>query len=38
MIDEKLIKDRKSVYGDNFECIAEAWSKLGRDFIPDETN
>ena len=28
MIDEKLIKDIKSVYGDNFECIAEAWSKL----------
>ena len=26
MIDKNLIKQRKKIYGDNFECIANEWS------------
>ena len=28
MVDIELIKQRKAVYGDNFECIAERWSEF----------
>ena len=28
MIDKNLIKERKSIYGDNFKCIAKEWSTM----------
>ena len=28
MVDIELIKQKKSIYGDNFECIAKKWSKF----------
>ena len=28
MVDIELIKQRKAVYGDNFECIADMWSEF----------
>ena len=28
MVDIELIKQRKAVYGDNFECIANMWSEF----------
>ena len=27
MIDKKIIKQRKAMYGSNFECIADKWSE-----------
>ena len=28
MVSIELIKQKKSIYGDNFECIAKEWSKF----------
>lgn len=27
-VDKKLIKERKAMYGSNFECISKAWSEM----------
>lgn len=28
MVDIELIKQRKNIYGDNFECIAKEWNRF----------